>query len=383
MKTAVKQFVQSCSICQQSKYDRSKSPGLLQPLPVPNSAWQVISMDFIEGLPLSTTFNCVLVVIDLLTKYGHFIPLRHPFTAASVAKAFFQTVYRLHGLPSSIISDRDRIFTSHFWSELFKMADVSLCRSTAYHPQSDGQTERLNQCLETYLWCYVHACPNKWSQWLPSAEFWYNTCFHSVIGRSPFEALYGYPPRLLAVDPSIVSHPDVTMWVSDRQWMDQLLQHHLNRAQHRMKKQSDQHRSERSFSIGDFVYLKLQPYVQTSLAPRSHQKLAFRFFGPFRILACVGSVAYKLDLPSHSTIHPVFHVSQLKKAVGATHQVIPTLPSDFAIHLAPEQILQTRMVTRRTSTIPQVLVKWNNLPSALATWEDFEVVHQEFPRATA
>jgi hypothetical protein len=165
--------------------------------------------------------------------------------------------------------------------------------------------------------------------------------------------------------------------------MDQLLQHHLNRAKHRMKKQSDQHRFERSFSVGDFVYLKLQPYVQTSLAPRSHQKLAFRFFGPFRILARVGSVAYKLELPSHSAIHLVFHVSQLKKAVGATHQVIPTLPSDFAIHLAPEQILQTRTVTRGTSTIPQVLVKWNNLPSALATWEDFEAVRQEFPRATA
>ena len=163
MKTAVKHFVQSCAIYQQSKYDRSKSPGLLQPLPVPDSAWQVISMDFIEGLPLSQTFNCVLVIVDLLTKYGHFIPLRHPFTAVTVAKSFFQHVYRLHGLPSSIISDRDRIFTSHFWSELFKLADVSLRRSTAYHPQSDGQTERLNQCLETYLRCFVHACPNKWS----------------------------------------------------------------------------------------------------------------------------------------------------------------------------------------------------------------------------
>lgn len=108
-------------------------------------------MDFIEGLPLSNSFNCILVVVDLLTKFGHFIPLRHPFTAAGVAKAFFQTVYRLIGLPSSIISDRDRIFTSHLWSDLFKLVDVALCRSTAYHPQSDGQTERLNQFLETYL----------------------------------------------------------------------------------------------------------------------------------------------------------------------------------------------------------------------------------------
>jgi transposase InsO family protein len=101
-----------------------------------------------------------LVVVDLLTKYSHFIPLHHPFTASSVAKSFFQTVYRLHGLSGSIISNRDRIFTSHYWMELFKLANVKLCKSTAYYPQSDGETERLNQCLETYLCCFVHACPH-------------------------------------------------------------------------------------------------------------------------------------------------------------------------------------------------------------------------------
>lgn len=154
MKTAVKLFVQSCTICQQSKYDCSKQPRLLQPLLVPDSAWQVISLDFIEGLPTSSKFNCILEVVDLFIKCGHFIPLSHPFTAYVVAKAFLDQVYRHHGLPTSIVSDRDRIFTSHFWSELFTMA---------YHPQSDGQTERLNQCLETYLRCFVHACPAKWS----------------------------------------------------------------------------------------------------------------------------------------------------------------------------------------------------------------------------
>jgi hypothetical protein len=112
MKTAVKDFVQACIVCQQSKHDRSKSPGLLQPLPVLETAWQVISLDFIEGLPLSHSFKCVLVVVDLLMKYGHFLPLRHPFTVVGVAQSFFHTVYRLHGLPSAIISDRDRIFTS-------------------------------------------------------------------------------------------------------------------------------------------------------------------------------------------------------------------------------------------------------------------------------
>jgi hypothetical protein len=293
------------------------------------------------------------------------------------------SVYRLHGLPVAIVSDRDRIFTSHFWTELFKLAEVKLYRSTAYHPQSDGQTERLNQCLETYLRCYVHACPGKWSQWLSSAEFWYNTCPHSTIGCTPFEALYGYPPRLLAVDPSAATHPEVQSWSGDRQWMDQLLQHHLNRAKTRMKKQADQHRSERTFAVDDLVFLKLQPYVQTSLAPRSHRKLAFRFFGPFRISERVGSVAYRLELPSHSSIHPVFHVSQLKQAVGSHHQVVPTLPTDFALQLAPKQILQTRMVARGKNHIQQVLVKWNNLSSSLATWEDYEALRQEFPQSSA
>jgi len=114
---------------------------------------------------------------------------------------------------------------------------------------------------------------------------------------------------MLAIDPSSASNSEVITWSSDRQWMDQLLQQHLYRAKHRMKKQADQHRSERSFDEGDSVYLKLQPYVQSSLAPRSHQKLAFRFFGPYRITDRVGSMACKLDLPAHSFVHPVFHVS--------------------------------------------------------------------------
>jgi transposase InsO family protein len=178
MKATVKQFVQSCAICQQSKPDRSKTPGLLQPLPIPDSAWQVVSLDFVEGLPTSSHYNCILVVVDLFTKYGHFVPLRHPFTAPVVAQAFMDHIYRLHGLLVSIVSDQDRIFTSRFWSELFQLAGVQLCRSTAYHPQSDGQTERLNQCLETYLRCFVHACPTKWSKWLATTEFWYNTSVH-------------------------------------------------------------------------------------------------------------------------------------------------------------------------------------------------------------
>lgn len=151
MKKSVQLFVSSCFTCQRAKPDRTRLPGLLQPLPVPNSAWQVVSLDFVEGLPQSGAANCVLVVVDSLTKYGHFIPLRHPFSAAVVAKAFLNHVYKLHGMPSVLVSDRDRIFTGALWQELFKLAGVELRMSSSYHPQSDGQTERLNQTMETFL----------------------------------------------------------------------------------------------------------------------------------------------------------------------------------------------------------------------------------------
>jgi hypothetical protein len=162
MKRAVQQFVSLCTVCQQAKADRAKLPRLLQPLPVPTALWQIISMDFIEALPRSQNYTCILVVVDTFTKYANFLPLRHPFTALSVAKVFHDHIYKHHGLPQSIVSDRDKIFLSHLWQELFRLADVRLRMSSAYHPQSDGQTERVNQCLETFLRCFVHACPSQW-----------------------------------------------------------------------------------------------------------------------------------------------------------------------------------------------------------------------------
>lgn len=181
MKKHIKEFVLSCSVCQQSKPDRSRLPGLLQPLPVPDSAWQVISMDFVEGLPPSNAANCVLLVVDSLTKYAHFVPLHHPFTAAVVAKVFMNNIYKLHGLTSVIVSDRDGVFTSTLWQEVFKLSSVQLHMSSSYHPQTDGQTERLNQTMETFLHCFVNACPSKWLSWLRLAEFWYNCYLTPVL----------------------------------------------------------------------------------------------------------------------------------------------------------------------------------------------------------
>lgn len=236
LKSSIHNFVKSCVICQQAKPDRAKLPGLLQPLEVPTSAWQTISMDFVEGLPRSQNFNCILVVVDLFTKYAHFLPLHHPYTAASVAKVFIQQVYKLHGLPVAIVSDRDKIFTSNLWQDLFDRAGVELRMSSSYHPQSYGQTERVNQCMETYLRCFVNACPTKWFGWLPLAEFWYNTSDHSAIARSPFEALYGYKPRHLGISADDCSVPNLSSFVKEKELVNRLLCQHLTRAKQRMKR---------------------------------------------------------------------------------------------------------------------------------------------------
>jgi hypothetical protein len=147
--------------------------------------------------------------------------------------------------------------------------------STAYHPQSDGQIERLNQCIESFLRCFVNACPKKWLHWLSVGEFWYNTSFHSALNRSPFDVLYGHKPRYFGLsDMDACEVPDLKQWLVDREVMTKLIHQHLARAQDRMKRQADKHRSERAFAVGDWVHLKLQPYVQSSVANRANQKLS-------------------------------------------------------------------------------------------------------------
>lgn len=149
--------------------------GLLQPLPLPDKVWSDISMDFIEGFPLSSRYSVIMVVVDWLSKYGHFIPLKHPFTAHQVAKVFIRKIVCLHGIPTSIMSDRDRIFISFFWRSLFQLHGTKLHISSSYHPQSDGQTEVLNHILEQYLRYFTSGQLQKWVERIPWAEFSYNT----------------------------------------------------------------------------------------------------------------------------------------------------------------------------------------------------------------
>jgi hypothetical protein len=161
MKSFILDGVQSCLTCQQAKPERVKYPGLLAPLHVPHNAWDVVSMDFLSGLPKSGRFDCILVVIDKFSKYGHFVPLSHPFSASKIAEVFVDNVYKLHSLPQATISDRDPIFISQFWKQLAKLASTDLQMSYAYQPETDGQTERANQQIECYLRCFISAHPRQ------------------------------------------------------------------------------------------------------------------------------------------------------------------------------------------------------------------------------
>ena len=150
----VRNYIRACVVCQRNKPGLSSPAGLLQPLPIPNAIWEDISMDFIEGLPRSRGKDTILVVVDRLSKYAHFLALSHPFIAATMAQLYFEHIFKLHGLPKTIVTDRDRIFLSHFWQELFSLLKVALHMSTCYHPQSDGQIEVVNRCLEGVLKVY-------------------------------------------------------------------------------------------------------------------------------------------------------------------------------------------------------------------------------------
>lgn len=292
-------------------------------------------------------------------------------------------VYRLYGLPQEIISDRDKIFLSRFWKGVFKHMGTKLSMSTAYHPQSDGQTERVNRCLETYLRCMVFHNPRNWSKWLALAEFWYNTNYHTALKVSPFQALYGYSPPMLSTDAIRGTQHDVQLaWLKDRQGILSQLKDNLHKAQNRMKHYADQHRTERILQVGDWAYLKLHPYRQISASVRRNIKLTAKYFGPYKVLEKVGNVAYRLQLPPGCLIHHVFHVSQLKGKVKPNTMVQeepPTTGLDGEILVEPVAALGKRLVKKNNAAEVEILVQWANLPVEEATWESYHHMKKQFP----
>lgn len=313
MKTDVKKYVEECLTCQENKTLAVSPAGLHQPLDVLTRIWEDITMDFIEGLPKSEGCDAILGVVDRLSKYGHFLALKHPFTAKSVAAKFIQEIVRLHGFPRSIISDRDKIFISHFWTELFRVQGTKLKRSTSYHLQTDGQMEIVNKCVEHFLRCFCYERPKKWSQWLGWAEYWYNTTFHISIGITPFQAVYRRPPPpLISYGEQSTINSTLEQQLLERDIALNVVQEKMRLAQERMKKFTDRNRREVEYKIGDMVFLKICLYRQASLAKKRNEKLSPKYYGPYRVLEKIGKVAFKLDLPENACIHPMFHVSQLE-----------------------------------------------------------------------
>jgi hypothetical protein len=198
-------------------------------------------MDFIEGLPPSSGHTVVMVVVDRLSKYAHFVPMKHSYKAAIVAQVFVSYIVRLHGIPTSIVSDRDRVFISFFWRTLFWLQGTKLCMSSSYHPQTDGQTEVINCVLEQYLWCFAGDQPRKWIDWIPWAEFSYNTSVHSATKMTPFEAVYGVPPpNLLMYVPGTSNIQAVDGYLRNRDAILCELRKNPSLAHARMKCQADQ-----------------------------------------------------------------------------------------------------------------------------------------------
>jgi hypothetical protein len=375
LKTDVQRFVAECLVCQQNKVETIKTPGLLQPLSIPSQCWEEVSMDFITGLPKSKGKSVIMVIVDRLTKYAHFCALSHPFKASTVSTAFMETVQKLHGSPKIIVSDRDPIFTGHFWTKLFSCLGTQLAHSSSYHPQSDGQTEIVNKCLEGYLRCFVSDKQTQWFKWLPLVEWWYNTSFHTATKMTPFMELYGYhPPSITSSLKEKSKVQAVEDHIENQQQVLQILKDNLTMAQNRMKQQADQHRSERSFEVGDWVFLRLQPYKQMSLKQaKKDNKLSPKYYGPYKVLQKIGTMAYKLELPASSRVHPVFHVSCLKKVIGdkiLVQTIFPELDEEGKIILEPEAITDTRIHQLRNRSISEYLIKWRKLPAEDSTWED-------------
>jgi hypothetical protein len=380
LKEDVIKHVKECTTCQANKDEHTHPAGLLQPLPIPEHKWESISMDFITGLPKTQGKDCIFVVVDRLTKFAHFFAIATDFSAAQVAELFFREIFRLHGLPKTIVSDRDSRFMSTFWQELFRLVGTALTPSTSYHPQTDGQTEIVNKWVEGYLRNYVAGQQKAWARWLHLGEYCYNTTQHMSIGMSPFRALYSYDPlSFVEIAFGDSRAPMVQDWIEQSQDILRELKDHLQRAQNQQKVQADKHRVDRTFEVGDLVYLRLQPYRQASIKRSGAEKLQPRFFGPYRVSRKIGVVAYELELPQGSKIHNIFHVSCLKKALGQhikPIEVLPPMDEEGQLILIPEEILEIREKRLRNRSIKEYLIRWKDLPIEDATWEKEHVVRE-------
>lgn len=308
----VEQWTRNCHTCRRSTPSREARQGVLRPLPIPEQAWQDISMDFIVGLPTSRGYDSILVVVDRLTKMRHFIPCHSTCNSEDVARLYIKHIWRSHGLPRTIVSDRGQQFVAAFWKHLTQRLDITNLLSTAYHPETDGQTERMNAILEQYLRVYVSYLQDDWSEWLPLAEFASNSVRSEATGVSPFFANYGFHPRMGFEPVQPANRPaarDAEEFAKKMQEIVNYVRTQIHAAQAHYEEQTNRRRQPaRRYQVGQPVWLDARN-IRTL---RPQKKLDWKYLGPFHIKKVVSPHAYELELPASIRIHPVFNVSLLR-----------------------------------------------------------------------
>uniref|UniRef100_A0A670IJD3 Gypsy retrotransposon integrase-like protein 1 n=1 Tax=Podarcis muralis TaxID=64176 RepID=A0A670IJD3_PODMU len=373
LKADVARYVAGCDVCRRAKGPTGRPPGLLQPLPVPPRPWHTVSLDFVVDLPSSRGCTCLLVFSDHFTKMVHCVPCPSVPTAKETAQLYLQHVFRLHGLPERVVSDRGVQFTSRFWRALHQTLGTEVCLSSAYHPQTDGQTERANAVLEQYLRCYCSYQQDDWVDHLALAEFAYNNAVNASTQQTPFQASYGYHPRLFPEVLPASAVPAVTEWLQELQSQQQLLVEQLHQAKEAYKAQADRHRQVGpELRVGDLVWLSTR-HLHPS---RPSRKLDARFTGPFPIVDQVSPVAFRLRLPATLKVHPVFHRSLLSP-VAPPDEFHPNRPrpQPVLVRGEPEYEVERILDSRYRRGKLQYLIDWKGYGPEDRSWEPAANVH--------
>lgn len=317
MSQTVQSYVKTCDTCQRTKSSRLTTPGELSPLPATTRPWQGISIDFMTDLPPSkseiddTSYDTICVIVDRFSKYCHYVPCKKEMSARQFATLFIRDVIRLRGVPDMIASDRDKLFTSFFWTSLAKMIGADHTLTTAFHQQANGQPERQNQTIRQYLRCFVSFQQDDWVTWLPLAEYAYNTSQHATTKRSPFFVCNGReaPPFQIARAIRNVS-VNAEEFATEMTELHTTLANIISSEQDRQARQYDATKRKVEFKVGDEVWVKT-----TNLRTmRPCKKLDHEKIGPFPVLEKVNLQSYRLSLPKTMRVFPVFHVSYLEKA---------------------------------------------------------------------
>ncbi|APA12632.1 hypothetical protein sscle_09g074020 [Sclerotinia sclerotiorum 1980 UF-70] len=390
MRTIVENVVGNCDTCIRNKAARHAPYGQLKTLELPTQPWKSIAWEFVVKLPLSKDpvtqkeYDSILVVTDRLIKFAHMIPFCETWTADDLAYMFMRNIVSIHGVPDEIISDRDKIFTSKFWSTLTVLLGVKRKLSTAFHPQTDGQTERLNQTMEAYLRCYINYRQDNWVKLLPLAQFAYNTSETETTKVTPAYANFGFNP--LAYKSPLPQDANTDETIKDITEIKELQEQLSLDLQFIALRTASYYNESRSMGStlkkGDKVYL-LRRNIQTK---RLSDKLDHKKLGPFKIEKVVGPINYRLKIPYTMNIHPVFYISLLELALpGAPDapvtEIEPVNPN--AIYDV-ETILDCKCVRGKI----KYLIKWLDYPHSENTWElkkdlscpeKLKAFHQRYP----